>query len=193
MSAHDLKLGYVIEDGTVAARDAIHIAVAPSISAEYLSAGEHVGFDADVPDRMSASAMKKVGIVDPYLMTPVKPGERFWLFLYPNTVTGLRHDWSHPDFKSDSAGATEMKTAKAMNEAQDRIEKFSYKMGFDGFDELMAHARSWIQGEDYINTGSNESYYNASDEDWQKFWQDWRIVTGEKSARAKPIRFSCSC
>jgi hypothetical protein len=39
-----------------------------------------------------------IGIVDPFLDQPVRPGEEFWVFVYPNTITGMRHYWQHPAF-----------------------------------------------------------------------------------------------
>jgi hypothetical protein len=44
-----------------------------------------------------------IGVVDPFLVKPVEPGQRFWLFLYPGSITGLRHVWSHPAFAAVAA------------------------------------------------------------------------------------------
>jgi hypothetical protein len=89
MAHEDLGLGKLIIGE--AHRDAVHVAVAPVVAQENLSPGDHV-------DANGGWAGERVGIVDPFLREPVRKGDRFWLFLYPGTVTGLRHMWTHPAF-----------------------------------------------------------------------------------------------
>lgn len=97
----ELALGKIIEGE--AHRDAIHVAVAPVEAAHRLNPGERVGL---LEDGRAGWMVKSIGVVDPFLSTAVPAGERFWLFLYPNTVTGMRHHWQHPAFKGDAAGTT---------------------------------------------------------------------------------------
>lgn len=89
-------------------RDAIHIAVVPCIASTVLNPGERVGFntaqDAEIK-RASPYAQRKAGIVDPFLKDNVQAGQRFWLFLDPQTTTGLRHVWSHPAFPDEEVPA----------------------------------------------------------------------------------------
>ena len=80
-----------------ARRDAVHVAVAPVVAVELLLPGEHIGL---YEDGRAGSAAKHIGVVDPFRRQEVQPGERFWLFLYPGTVTSLRHVWTHPAFKT---------------------------------------------------------------------------------------------
>jgi hypothetical protein len=77
-------------------RDAIHIAIAPVIASGELRPGQHVG---PLPDQRFGVVDKPIGIVDPFLLEPVKDGQPFWLCLYPYTITSLRHVWTHPSFK----------------------------------------------------------------------------------------------
>jgi hypothetical protein len=78
-------------------RDAIHVAVFPAFCDCDLQPGDHVGLVPGTRDRVSPSA-RPIGIVDPFLTQTVRTGEQFYVFLYPGTVTGLRHVWTHPAF-----------------------------------------------------------------------------------------------
>ena len=92
-----LPIGRLITD-PLAGRDAVHVAIAPTTAACELRPGQHV----DQHGRPEGPGAVPVGIVDPFLREPVAAGQRFWLFLYPNTVTSLRHEWTHPAFQTNS-------------------------------------------------------------------------------------------
>ncbi len=92
-------LGQLIEDGD-RRRDAIHIAVIPVKATVTLKPGQHVGLIDDGNQELVAPCESNIGIVDPFLSKDVEPQQRFWLFLYPNTVTGMRHVWTHPSFRA---------------------------------------------------------------------------------------------
>jgi hypothetical protein len=87
-------------------RDAIHVAVVPVKVWHDMEPGDHVMLDETCrpsdPEVYGClmNDPKAIGIIDPFLKKPVKAGERCWLFLYPNTITGLRHVWTHPAFKA---------------------------------------------------------------------------------------------
>ena len=90
------ELGKIINGD--ARRDAIHIAVAPVFAGMRLSPGEHVFVQGNLAYNQDYNHKKLIGIVDPFLKQDVTEGQVFWLFLYPNTVTSLRHVWTHPSF-----------------------------------------------------------------------------------------------
>lgn len=93
----ELGIGKLVEnDGQ--GRDAIHVAVVPVIAAVRLRPGCRVGLDEDGRAEISETR-HCIGIVDPFLEEWVEEGQKFWLFLYPGTITSLRHVWTHPAFK----------------------------------------------------------------------------------------------
>ena len=100
------QLGRLIEDGD-RRRDAIHIAIAPVTAAQRLAPGQHVGLVQDGNLELVGPCDNNIGIVDPFLVEEVELGQRFWLFLYPNTVTGMRHIWAHPAFAAAAAAVKE--------------------------------------------------------------------------------------
>lgn len=81
---------------TDAGRDAVHVAVVPMTAAADMDPGTVV-CEAGIPV-FPGSRRRGVGVVDPFRLTPVARGERYWLCLYPGTITGLRHVWTHPAF-----------------------------------------------------------------------------------------------
>lgn len=79
-------------------RDAIHIAIAPVTAAEQLVPGQRIGFVDEGNTQLVGVSLKPLGIVDPYLLESVLPGQRFWMLIFPGTITSLRHIWEHPDY-----------------------------------------------------------------------------------------------
>ena len=80
----EVKLGQLVAD-PAAGRDAVHVAIIPMRAVRRMMPGERLAN----------------GIVDPFLTAPVEPGERFYLCLYPGTVTGMRHHWTAPAFPDE--------------------------------------------------------------------------------------------
>lgn len=93
--SENLGLGKIITTPQ-AHRDAIHIAVAPVWAGERLAPGEHIGLNRH--GMAVGDVDPQIGVVDPFLRETVEPGQCFWLYLYPGSITSLRHDWTHPAF-----------------------------------------------------------------------------------------------
>lgn len=99
----EVKLGQLITEE--AGRDAVHVAVAPVIANERLQPGQDIGLVEG--QEVVGVVDDPIGIVDPFLKNPVVKGQRFWLFLYPNTITSLRHEWTHQSFSTESRDVSE--------------------------------------------------------------------------------------
>lgn len=87
--------------GDDARRDAIHLAVVPVVTRFSQAPGRRVGLTGRRVGNdyeVDTCVGEPVGILDPYRQGEVPAGGRCWLFLFPGTITGLRHVWSHPAF-----------------------------------------------------------------------------------------------
>lgn len=180
--SENLKLGQIIKEDQQ--RDAIHIAVAPTTAAEKLSPGQHVAI---IGDEAWASAGSPIGVVDPYLKANVKKGDRFWLFLYPGSITSLRHEWAHPAFgampATDSKSSSEKwMRAWAMEHMSDDYYGDSGKRS-----EESAYASAINAGRE-MSVGPYESARDHIDNEW---WAHWEIITGSTGQRGE--YFSCAC
>lgn len=100
------RLGQLIEDGD-RRRDAVHVPVAAVTAAVRLTPGQHVGLALEGNVELVGPCDVPIGIVDPFLTKDVQAGERFWLFLYPGSISGLRHVWTHPAFTAAASRVME--------------------------------------------------------------------------------------
>lgn len=183
-----LKLGQIIEPEREAQRDATHIAVAPCIAGEKLSPGEHAGIRSDGTAMGDHATAPAIGVVDPFLKRPVKSGERFWLYLYPGTITALRHEWSHPAFKNADAAAPV--SSPRGSESEQWLRDYAVRMDAD-YDEMIAVAETHCEGaknawHDYLIDGGKWEGDHVPDE----FWTHYAALTGKKGSGNI---FSCSC
>jgi hypothetical protein len=168
-------------------RDAIHVAVAPVIAKRMLSPGTPITFVDD--DQITVDICPwplSVGIVDPFLKKPVNPGDRFWMFVNPNTITSLRHDWTHPAFK----GEPELGYNKATSEAW--LRDFCNNNDCPGYETVI----EGIKGHN-PNIRIDADYFSLYDMDGHasippEFWDHVEVVLGHKVLH-KPNTFSCSC
>jgi hypothetical protein len=180
----DIKLGVIVDE--TAQRDAIHIAVAPVVASQILAAGDHIGLLPGSADEVAGAAptITPIGIVDPFLREHVQVGQRFYMWLYPQTVTGMRHHWSHPAFEATAA-------TDAKSESRAWIEAFAAELD-QTYNRLMAAAELWIEDQDYTYDNS-ETYKQVDYAKWPIFWKHYEVVTGTKVKNHGATFFTCSC
>lgn len=170
-------------------RDAVHIAVAPVQAATDLWPGDHVRVTEGVTASPAGAGNKEaVGIIDPYLTKPVKPGEWCWVFLYPQTITSLHHLWSHRAFPQTAPPPLVAETEK-VTQAKAWIVTFADSINQD-YDSLMEAANLWVDVEEYTYDNS-ESYKNIPYQDWEMFWAYYTTITGKAGGQEAP--FTCTC
>lgn len=174
----DVVLGNII-NGT-AFKDAIHVAVYPVVAGEKLSPGERISLNSE---KNAVKSGKTLGIVDPYLRKDVLPGQKFYMCLLPNTVKGMRHEWSHPAFIDDNTDIRQESVAW--------IQNFAGRCG-SSYEGLMYIAEELLDGGEACfgsDEGPEEFRYNQPE-----FWFHYRVVTGTPiPENMDNFSFRCAC
>lgn len=164
-------------------RDAVHIAIVPVTAAIQLLPGEHIGL-AQGQDRMLVCRVSKkdqIGIVDPFLKAPVQIGQQFYLLLYPNTVTSLKHHWTHPKFPDIKMSPSEI-----------WLRHFADSFYVD-YEHMMEEVKEAIEND---NSHTSIMTLGSSNEvDYDEFWGHYQMVTGEvlESDQTSELYFRCTC
>ncbi len=182
------KIGKIFTQGD---RDAVHIAVLPVKAHKELRPGEDIGYD-----NGKTSSENPIGIVDPFLKRIVREGDMFFMMLYPNTITSLRHNWTHPAV-TDAAASQEAKLASEI-----WIRDFIANNDTPSYANLIAAATGapLPDNDDGYYSYSNDGEYlhfnglDAHSEIPPELWHHVEVVTGITIPQGnRATGFSCSC
>lgn len=192
------KIGKLLDESQK--RDAVHFAVAPVMAAGPIHPGEPIGFaeEGNVELVSREGKYKKIGIADPFLKGPLKNGDRFFMFLYPNTVNGMRHDWSHPAFEAAQVHAvTEALTGESKKKAEQWLRNFARRWKFN-YSDLIAMALQTNEENDWRYVTANGRDLHSRSElgnDYEEFWRKIEILYGKKfdEEHKDGLKWSCSC
>jgi hypothetical protein len=120
----------------------------------------------------------------------VTAGEMFYMFLLPNTITSLRHEWTHPAFeKEDELAAMEPTFLKLKGSPADEkwVTELAEKIGTT-YSELMDAASNYQEtGEYFCQGGDFEGEYIP-----EEFWEKYETITREKIGDRGSF-LTCSC
>lgn len=176
----EIKVGKLIFN-KAAQRDAIHIAVAPVVAGELLEPSERI----TIKDGIAFKSVDYIGIVDPFLPNCIPKGSTFYIWLTPNSVTGMRHHWKHPDFPDEDQLKKKQEAISWLKQAADQL-GMSY--------EDLTNENCEIVNGDYITEYDSEDARDV----WYElkkvgFWEYYELATGRDIPENLRGGFSCSC
>ena len=175
-------------------RDAVHIAVIDVTAGEQLSPNDDVVLVGDMA-RLGTNATKGecVGVVDPFLNRDVQIGERFWLWVYPRTITSLRHEWTHPKIGDTRDEITNDKLARVeqIADSQRALQEFVAQATYAPYDVVItAMIDAAKAGSDWVQVYG----YDADGSIPKEIWEHLEIVIDEElPKRPAELYFSCAC
>ena len=185
-------LGKLLPENHEQHRDAVHIAVMPVVAGEDLRPGEKIRLMFGTTDVALSGEYNDdyIGIVDPFLAgigSQECRAKSFWDVLpeTSGTITGLRHEWTHPIVDGKQ---------KAISESELWLRQFADKWNFD-YDEMVAGALSKEFGYVAARGIDLHSAGELAPGDEILFWQHIETLTGKKldEGHKKAFCWSCSC
>lgn len=184
------SLGSIINDQE--RRDAIHLAVEPVQATTNLGPGAHVNAKGEPKEPF-------IGIVDPFLREIVRPGDWFWLVVYPRQIHSLRHVWTHPDFPSEEGRDLEAWVNRAAKDQKEESEKWLREFctrgdGPGNYHTLLAgiedHLTNVWGDRDYVHFDGTDAHGEIPPELWIHASNVLGIPIPEDK---RATGFSCSC
>lgn len=184
-------MGAILPDDA-GGRDAVHVAVVSAIAGQTLRPGDDVGFKTPTATAVGEQEAfidgAPLGIVDPFIKGFVEKGKRFWLYLYPRTITGLRHQWTHPAFPEAVEGESYGTPGEKLK-SQRWITEWADQYGVT-FTDMVEAAKQHLKTGDYFCRGGTFEGERVPDE----FWDHFQIVTGMfVNSIDRDSFFTCSC
>ncbi len=180
----DITLGQLLEYDFYR-RDAVHIAIVPVVAGCQLRPGQGIGFRNNGNTEIVIGVPNPIGIVDPFYKGGfIEEGQRFWMLLLPNTITSLRHEWTHPAFKEETL------PVKDTSYAQQRMERFAKYIHSTVEDVLETLAEGVKNGDVYVGDDTTQEKYNEHADD---LWDDYEVLTSKHVSNRREIYFSCAC
>ena len=178
-------------------RDAVHIAIVPVQAAVHLAKGSTVKL---APDGRAVPhlAQDAIGVVDPFRSdhdATVKPGEWFWLCLYPKTVTGLRHVWEHPLFQQYQPAAS-VAPSKEVEESKTWLLAYVRQhcpYWHDEPDQGLRLFLRYVEQERWIYYYGSDCHDLSDVEDAGTLFHHLSVVLGREINESFFEAFTCSC
>lgn len=173
------KFGEILHPSQNPLRDAVHVACVAVKANGSLKPGQHVG----VKDGVAHQHLTHIGVIDPFLKENVRAGELCWLFLYPGTITSLRHCWTHPSFPEEAVAASpNVDSVRFLEQlAERRGQSYAELM------ELLEEGRTTGSG-----YGGDDDCADMLNEDVARIYQHYTAVTGLTLVGDTPY-FRCAC
>lgn len=194
-----VTMGEILPDDA-GGRDAVHVAVVSCVASAKLMPGQDIGIgEQQGRDYEALATADHIGIVDPYLKGAVRKGERFWLYLYPRSITGLNHHWTHPAFSETEAASVYSSPSNKLASEQWLRNFISSSDCPADYDDVLELIKTGSYNDGEYNSGSieeNSIHFSGRDAHGEippEFWTHVSIVLGEEYKGPRPSYFSCSC